>query len=119
GVDAAELADYTFSAPLLVLGISDIRGISSGLELTWNGQVIPFQPGAASALPSGVHAELPASVASPPGELPFSIALRLQGTGDFQVTPVGRESRVLLASNWPHPSFVGEFLPREREVTGA
>jgi inner membrane protein len=26
---------------------------------------------------------------------------------------------VRLSSNWPHPSFVGEFLPREREVTSA
>ena len=113
-----DLADYTFGAPLLVLGISDIRGISTGLELTWNGQRIPFEPGAtASMLPSGVHAQLPAPDVASPGTPSFSIALALQGTGAFQVTPIGRESRVLLSSNWPHPSFVGEFLPREREVT--
>jgi len=115
----ADLADYTFAAPLLVLGISDIRGIGTGLELTWNGEAIPFQPGATSSLPAGVHAQLPAPVTAQPNAMSFAIALSLQGTGDFQVTPVGRESRVLLSSNWPHPSFVGEFLPREREVTDA
>jgi inner membrane protein len=113
-----DLSDYTFAAPVLVVGISDIRGISTGLELTWDGQRIPFEPGTtASMLPSGVHAQLPAPNVASPGPLSFSIALSLQGTGDFQVTPIGRESRVLLTSNWPHPSFVGEFLPREREVT--
>jgi len=113
-----DLADYTFAAPVLVVGISDIRGISTGLELTWDGQRIPFEPGATpSMLPSGVHAQLAAPNVANPSPLSFSIALSLQGTGAFQVTPVGRESRVLLDSNWPHPSFVGEFLPRERAVT--
>jgi inner membrane protein len=116
----ADLADYTFAEPLLVLGISDIRGISAGLELTWNGEPIAFEPGATpSMLPSGVHAALPPIASSQPSTLSFAIALSLQGTGDFQVTPVGRESRVRLSSNWPHPSFVGEFLPREREVTSS
>ncbi|HTV20420.1 MAG TPA: cell envelope integrity protein CreD, partial [Polyangiaceae bacterium] len=98
---------------------SDIRGISTGLELTWDGASVPFEPGATSSLPSGVHAQLPALVSKQANTLSFAIALSLQGTGDFQVTPVGRESRVRLSSNWPHPSFVGEFLPREREVSDA
>jgi inner membrane protein len=115
-----DLADYTFAAPLLVVGISDIRGISTGLELMWDGKRVPFEPGATpSMLPSGVHAQLPAPELGTPKTLSFAITLSLQGTGDFQVTPMGRESRVLLTSNWPHPSFVGEFLPREREVTDA
>lgn len=115
-----DLADYTFGAPLLVVGISDIRGISTGLELTWGGARLAFEPGATpSMLPSGVHARLPVPALTGPMTLPFAISIALQGTGDFQVTPVGRESRVLLTSNWPHPSFVGEFLPREREVTDA
>jgi inner membrane protein len=115
-----DLADYTFGAPSLVVGISDIRGISTGLDLTWDGARLPFEPGATSSmLTSGVHARLPVPALAGPMTLPFAISIGLQGTGDFQVTPVGRESRVMLTSNWPHPSFVGEFLPREREVTDA
>jgi inner membrane protein len=115
-----DLADYTFSAPRLVLGISDIRGIGNALELQWKGERLPFEPGATgSMLSSGVHAPLPAPDVARAQQIPFSIALSLQGTSEFQVTPVGRESRVRLTSNWPHPSFNGEFLPREREVTDA
>jgi inner membrane protein len=33
--------------------------------------------------------------------------------------PVGRESRVHLTSDWPHPSFIGEFLPVKREISSA
>jgi inner membrane protein len=48
--------------------------------------------------------------------LDYQVGLTLQGTGDFEVSPVGRDSHVKLASNWPHPGFTGEFLPRAREV---
>jgi inner membrane protein len=117
---ATDLADYTFSPPVLALGISDIRGIGNALELQWNGEPLLFEPGATpSVLVSGVHATLPLLDLARSHELPFSIGLSLQGTGEFHVTPMGRESRVLLTSNWPHPSFNGEFLPREREVTAA
>jgi inner membrane protein len=113
-----DLADYEFFQPLLALGISDIRGIGNGLQLSWNGTPVAFEPGAGtSVLVSGVHAPLPTGDLTLARRLPYAIGLSLQGTGDFQITPVGRESRVLLTSRWPHPSFIGEFLPREREVT--
>jgi inner membrane protein len=113
-----DLADYSFDEPLLALGISDIRGIGNALELTWNGDQVVFQPGTATpVLTSGVHAALPAADITSARRMSYDIGLSLQGTGNFQVTPMGRESRVLLASNWPHPSFVGEFLPRRREVS--
>jgi inner membrane protein len=112
-----DLADYTFDEPHLALGISDIRGIGNALELVWNGDSVVFEPGTATAvLPAGVHARLPATGGGVARRMTYAIALSLQGTGDFQVTPMGRESHVLLTSSWPHPSFVGEFLPREREV---
>ena len=113
-----DLADYSFEAPHLALGISDIRGIGNALELDWNGGRVVFEPGTAtSVLAAGVHAALPAPDLTRSSRVTYAIALSLQGTSDFQVTPMGRESRVMLTSNWPHPSFVGEFLPREREVT--
>ena len=113
----SDLADYGFGAPELVLGISDIRGIGGSLELRWNGERVRFEPGARTPLlTGGVHASLPAPDVTSPRRLSYDIALSLQGTGEFRVTPVGRESRVQLAADWPHPSFVGELLPREREV---
>jgi inner membrane protein len=112
----ADLADYTFDTPHLAIGISDIRGIGNALELTWNGARVAFEPGTATAvLPAGVHATLPAEDITQPRRSTYAMALDLRGTGEFQVTPMGRETRVLLASSWPHPSFVGE-LPHEREV---
>lgn len=50
-------------------------------------------------------------------ELAFGFDLRLQGTGQLQILPVGKTSKVSLSANWPHPGFIGNFLPAQREVT--
>lgn len=110
------LADYVFDTPVVELGISDIRGIGNALKLSINGTRLDFAPGTTTAvLGDGVHAKL-SDFQTAPQPLTLSIALRLQGTGSFQVTPVGRETRVSLSSDWPHPRFVGEFLPFQRSI---
>lgn len=123
--------DYAFGTPYLAVGISDIRGITSGLSLRVGDTLVPFEPntfpqvanrGAVlpTVLSSGVHASLVSLHATNDVQtLPFAIDLGLQGTGEFRVAPVGRESRVQLVSNWPHPSFIGEFLPKEHTITSS
>ena len=44
------------------------------------------------------------------------MAIELVGTGELAFAPVGESTRVELASDWPHPSFAGRFLPLERTV---
>lgn len=113
----SDLADYSFGTPALALGISDIRGIDSALELRVDDERVRFEPGTTTpVLAAGVHAKLPALDGASPRRLRYAIALSLRGTGEFRVTPVGRESRVRLSSSWPHPSFVGALSPIEREV---
>ncbi|NWB64392.1 inner membrane CreD family protein, partial [Pseudomonas sp. F1002] len=60
---------------------------------------------------------LPEQDSQNPSPFDFAFDLRLQGTEQLQVVPVGKTSQVKLASNWPHPSFIGNFLPTQREVT--
>jgi inner membrane protein len=113
-----DLASYRFGRARLVLGISDIRGIGNALELTANGTKIPFAPGTGTPLlASGVQAPLPDADVTQPRQLHYAVALQLTGTGEFNVTPAGRESHAKLRSDWPHPSFTGKFLPRDREVS--
>lgn len=113
-----EFADYQFEQPYLAVGISDIRGIENALQLELGTQRLDFVPGSQVGwLGEGVHVTLPALDASKVTELPFAFDLRLQGTGQLQMTPVGKTSQVKLAANWPHPSFIGNYLPAQREIT--
>ncbi|MHA6495042.1 cell envelope integrity protein CreD [Pseudomonas borbori] len=113
-----DLGLYRFDKPFLSVGISDVRGISNDLKLNLNGTQLGFAPGSGDErFGAGVHAPLP-SLDSQGGQLlEFAFDLKLQGTEQLSVTPVGRDSQVSLRSDWPHPSFVGEYLPSQREVT--
>ncbi|MBX9913597.1 MAG: cell envelope integrity protein CreD [Pseudomonadaceae bacterium] len=112
-----DYADYRFEPAFLSVGISDIRGIENDLKLRLNDAEITFAAGSGDRLlANGVHAPL-ADIDSVNGQrLSFAFDLKLQGTEQLWVTPVGRESKVQLSSTWPHPSFVGEFLPVKHEV---
>ena len=113
-----DFAVYRFEQAFLAVGISDIRGIRNDLKLQLNGASFGFEPGTGdSLLGDGVHAPLPTLDTDKVQRLDFAFDLQLQGTSQFNVTPVGRESVVDLKANWPHPSFVGEYLPVDREIS--
>lgn len=112
-----DFADYQFDAPFLAVGISDIRGIENALKLELDGQRLDFVPGTEVAwLGEGVRVTLPTLDTSKTTELAFAFDLQLQGTGSLRVLPVGKTSSVSLGANWPHPSFIGNFLPAKREI---
>ncbi|MHC5351332.1 cell envelope integrity protein CreD [Metapseudomonas furukawaii] len=118
GIDQ-DLADYRFESPFLAVGISDIRGIGNALKLRVNGRTLDFQPGSGDRLlEGGVHVPLASLQAAVPQRLDIGFDLKLQGTSSLTVVPVGRDSRVALTSSWPHPSFIGDFLPGERSIDG-
>jgi inner membrane protein len=49
--------------------------------------------------------------------LETKIDLELLGTERFSIVPLGGATQINLTSNWPHPSFDGQFLPSERKIT--
>ncbi len=113
-----DVADYQFEPAYLAIGISDIRGIENALTLQINGQRLKVNPGSRTELlGAGVHAPIPLSVASNPARLEFAVDLQLQGTEQIDITPVGRDSQVTLRSDWPHPGFIGDYLPAQRNIT--
>ncbi|MGY2291798.1 cell envelope integrity protein CreD [Pseudomonas sp. SDO528_S397] len=115
-----DFADYRFDPAFLAVGISDIRGIENALKLELGSERLAFAPGSqVDWLGEGVHVMLPEQNNQAPAPLDFAFDLRLQGTEQLQVLPVGKTSQVKLASNWPHPSFIGNFLPAQRDVSDA
>lgn len=113
-----DLTDYQFELPFISLGISDIRGIENSLKLNWGDEVFIAEPGSRlKTLGNGVHVKLPNENKEEARKMPFSLQLMLQGTGQLSVSPLGKETHVSLHSDWPHPSFTGNFLPVERSIS--
>ena len=102
--------------PMLILAVSDSRGVRfANLQLA--GQAAQLKPGTFnSTYPRGVHAPLADGwlLSTPVAAV---IDLELLGTENLSFVPLGGDTNIKLTSNWPHPSFGGQFLPAERKVT--
>ncbi len=117
-----EAADVRWRDAILSLGMSDVSGLkeAAALRIT-GGRIVPFEPstGLGGSGISGLHARLyPAGgdADQPPGGFAFDTELVFNGSSSLTIAPIGRTSRVALASDWPHPSFTGAFLPESREI---
>lgn len=101
-----------------ILGINDLRGIEEQVELKWNNDRIPFNPGVSSndVVGKGINALL---TINPVDNLKynFSLSLDLKGSQLLYFTPVGKVTDIHISSKWNNPSFNGAFLPDHREVS--
>lgn len=112
-----ELPDYEFDLPYIAMGIKDIRGIENGLKIQVNSDLVDMQPGSKlKILGEGVHATIKHPDLLQKSILHFKLNLVLQGTESLSIVPIGRDSQVELGSDWPHPSFMGDYLPAKREI---
>lgn len=111
-------------APVLALAMSDLRGLRGAPALQLAGKTagwLPRVPGVPDGwLAGGIHAPLPAEArqafdARQP--LPFNLEMALVGQERLSIVPLADENTAHLTSDWPHPSFGGEFLAASREVT--
>jgi inner membrane protein len=112
-----EAASYKFGQPSIALAVTDIRGIESASKALLNEAPLKLFAGSASpVLGAGLHAPIAPVDGDQPVHLEFAIDLRIQGTSQFDLTPVGRESRISLRSNWASPSFNGQYLPTTHKI---
>jgi inner membrane protein len=103
-------------APVLMVAVSDARGIRQAV-VKIAGQSLATQAGTEHpSHPRGFHAVLPEALRNADATLNAEVTLELVGTAQFAVVPIADDTRVVLAANWPHPSFGGRFLPITREV---
>lgn len=116
---ALRKTNIVLGQPRLVVSVGDARGIGAIHAPQVNGTVLSVEPGLGiSGDGAGIHMPMPAlALDNKPLEIAFS--LDLNGTGEFSLVPLGRNSELQLSSNWPHPGFLGSFLPTKREVNAA
>jgi inner membrane protein len=106
---------------VVLLGITDARGIARRAALSWRGQTLPFtgSAGDAGLFRAGLHAAIPPLDQSVAGaELPFDFSLELNGTPRPGVPACRRRDGGVAGVPLPHPSFSGTALPDTRTVQG-
>jgi inner membrane protein len=105
-----DTANVLWNEAYICLELADAKGLREDITVKWNESILHLNP--ASASNAVMREGFASPVAVSPGQaFHFSSAISLDGSGQLLFTPVGRETTVKLASNWPDPSFTGSQLP--------
>lgn len=98
------------------LGISDLRGIKDMPKISINQVDCKLEPGVANTdlFESGIT--IKTNTIDLNRNIDFNIEMNLNGSTSFSVEALGKSSEIEMSSKWADPSFIGSFLPTEREV---
>ncbi|MBQ9172408.1 MAG: cell envelope integrity protein CreD [Bacteroidales bacterium] len=115
-VEGSFLPGHKFSSAQyadLSIGISDLRGIQGAPTLTIGGKGIPFRSSRGA-----ICAKLyPEEIDFGSDSISFSADIQLRGSRSLLFAPGADLTNVTMSSDYPEPSFTGDFLPGERSVT--
>ncbi|NQU84500.1 MAG: cell envelope integrity protein CreD [Mariniphaga sp.] len=109
--------DILWNKAQINISINDLRGINEEVKLIWNNKNYVFSPGISNSSigKSGISLILPLNLSNDfPGK--FSCSLKLKGSQNLMFSPIGEKTNVNLTSSWSDPGFIGNFLPKHRNV---
>lgn len=118
-INQNNLKEIKYDQALLTIGITDLRGIEDQVIVNWDKKNLKVEPGSriSDLIYSGITVKLPNIEASINKNIDFSFSLNLQGSQNLDFIPLGSTTNVKIESNWPFPSFNGNFLPDHRKVS--
>lgn len=101
-----------------IVGISDTKAIDVASSFFWDNERTALEPGTrmTELLPTGFHAPLPAETDNNSTH-EFKLTMSLRGSDSLLFAPLGETTKVRMTSSWAHPSFKGNLLPNEREIS--
>jgi inner membrane protein len=102
----------------LLFSVSDFRSFTDNPVLTYEGATIELSSeGYKLGGDNAISALVPIQTILNGGRINFSLSVPLKGSNDLSIVPVGRTTTVSLSSDCPTPSFGGDYLPANRNVT--
>jgi inner membrane protein len=94
--------------------LSDFRSLQDDIKFLINGTVCKFESGTATGIADGVSANIALDPAVQ--DWTFNFELGFNGSSDIMFTPLGKTTTADVSSSWTDPSFIGEFLPDNRNI---
>ncbi len=109
--------DIHWQQTALSVGLSEPKGIVGIENLSAMDHSYGFLPGTllTDTLARGFHASLNQGFEGQ--DFDFNISFTARGSQGFVFHPIGGRTRAKISSTWPHPSFFGEILPADRDIS--
>ena len=104
----------------ICFNITDLRGISEQINIVIGDSTYMFESGLDKnglSNEGGVHTFADLTSLTQNKNIPYEIKIKLKGSQSLYFLPIGRTTKVDLKANWGTPSFVGNFLPTNRNIT--
>jgi len=103
--------------------VSDARAIAETPVIDINTKTAKFEAGGQAFfddMPPPIIAPIGTLIDSTSAEqaVHFSMTLHVNGSDSLRFTPLGDTTRVSMSSDWSSPSFLGNYLPKSRQVSG-
>ncbi len=111
---------YHWNRAYISLGVTDNRGLKGDISITFEEAVCKAEPGPGQTdvFSNGISFPLDLSnFATENSKGRFHVKFGLKGSESLFFSPVGKNTRVNIASTWTSPSFQGIFLPEERNIS--
>ena len=111
------ISDSSFKESYLSFNVNDPKGIQQDVVVKWNNISQTIVPGLKdkNLFTSGFHSNIIINKDQP--DSVFEINLTLSGVDEINFVPVGKNTEVKVSSTWKDPSFTGNFLPSQREIS--
>lgn len=103
----------------LILGVSDLRSIKEQITMRVGDRTVQFEPGLPNSdiAVSGLSAPFPLDSTQLGQGMDFETLLTINGSGSYNLVPVGKVTRATCTSTWKDPSYQGAFLPDPPDST--
>ncbi len=114
-----QLSRVDFANAKVCFNLSDFKGIEEEIYINFAGQNKRLIPGIPVENFGKVGLSVPV-VLSPEtaaAGIVFSMNVKVKGSEQLHFVPLGSTSKYSLSSAWPSPSFDGEMLPNQRQVS--
>lgn len=101
----------------LLVTVADMRGVVQQPSLVWQGQTREFiSTNGLGGSGEGMKAYVLGLQLENLDALDFNFALDVQGMESVYFSPAAKNMQVDIEADWPHPSFVGRYLPAEHVI---
>ncbi len=113
--EAESEEDIQWDDTWLELFLTSNKALRGVANLTENGELLRLEPTTYKRDITGIAAQ----IGDPRKRNEYALELGFNGASKLAIAPVGRDTSVVIRSDWPHPSFSGAFLPDSSEVSEA
>lgn len=113
------VTDCIFSDAKIGMGLSDFKGIEEKPSIGFNNSMYELLPetGVPSANDTALTAPLQMDMSNIGITLPFDMNLKVRGSEFLHFLPYAANSGFVLQSDWQSPSFDGNTIPNDKEIS--